>query len=73
LAWIDLVFLFAVSNIMLFSTTLVAHFMAFRTALLRYWLESVLQGSALYLSWTRAKGERDDIAQLRERLQERSR
>lgn len=50
LSWIHLLFLFAVS-ITPFSTTLLAEFMVYRTALLFYWLNILLLGSALYASW----------------------
>ena len=56
--------LFAVS-IMPFSTTLLAQFMAYRVALLTYWLNIVLAGGSLYFSWNCAKGlglVKDDIA-----------
>jgi uncharacterized membrane protein len=50
LAWIYLFFLFAVS-VLPFSTTLLAQFLVYRTALLLYWANIVLLGATLYLSW----------------------
>jgi uncharacterized membrane protein len=50
LSWIHIVFLFAVS-ITPFSTMLLAQFMAYRVALLAYWLNILWLGIALYLSW----------------------
>jgi len=47
LAWIHMVFLFSVS-IMPFSTMLLAQFMAYRIALLTYWLNIVLAGGSPY-------------------------
>lgn len=55
LAWIHIVFLFAVS-IVPFSTTLLAEFIAYRIALLAYWANIVLLGATLYLSWVCALG-----------------
>jgi TMEM175 potassium channel family protein len=63
LAWIHMVFLFSVS-IMPFSTMLLAQFMAYRIALLTYWLNILLAGGSLYFSWNCAQGlglVRDDI------------
>jgi uncharacterized membrane protein len=62
LSWIHLAFLLAVT-LMPFSTALLAQFIAFRTALIIYWLNilvlgSILQGSWLYAS--RAKLVKDD-------------
>jgi len=54
LAWIHMIFLFSVS-IMPFSTMLLAQFMAYRIALLTYWLNIVLAGGSLYFSWNCAK------------------
>jgi uncharacterized membrane protein len=51
LTWIHLIFLFAVS-IMPFSTTLLAQFTAFRSALLIYWFNILIAGATLYFSWT---------------------
>ena len=50
LSWIHLVFLFAVSMTP-FSTTLLAEFISYRTALLVYWLNILLLGASLYFSW----------------------
>jgi uncharacterized membrane protein len=50
LTWIHIVFLFAVS-ITPFSTTLLAQFTQYRTALLLYWANIFVLGSTLYVSW----------------------
>lgn len=50
LAWIHIVFLFAVT-MMPFSTLLLAQFYHYRVALLVYWANIVLGGGALYFSW----------------------
>jgi uncharacterized membrane protein len=50
LSWIHLAFLFVVS-IMPFSTALLAQFMSYRIALFVYWLNILLLGIVLYLSW----------------------
>ncbi len=50
LAWIHIAFLFTVS-IMPFSTRLLAEFIAYRVALLAYWLNILLLGVTLYFSW----------------------
>lgn len=50
LSWLHLVFLFAVS-ITPFSTTLLAEFTSYRTALVVYWLNILLLGVTLYISW----------------------
>jgi len=50
LAWIHIAFLFAVS-IMPFSTRLLAEFITYRTALLVYWSNILLLGSALCGGW----------------------
>lgn len=55
LAWIHILFLFAVS-ITPFSTTLLAEYTAYRLALLAYWLNILLLGTALYFSWQCATG-----------------
>jgi uncharacterized membrane protein len=54
LSWIHLLFLLAVS-VMPFSTRLLAEFITFRTALLAYWLNLLMLGAVLYLSWWHAK------------------
>lgn len=55
LSWIHIAFLFLVS-ITPFSTALLAEFTAYRLALLTYWLNILLLGSALYFSWVCALG-----------------
>jgi uncharacterized membrane protein len=63
LSWIHLVFLFAVSMTP-FSTMLLAAFIAYRIALLTYWVNLLLLGGSLYFSWVCAMGAglvRDDI------------
>lgn len=63
LSWIHITFLFAVS-IMPFSTRLLAEFIVYRTALLAYWFNILLLGSALYFSWVCATGSglvKDDM------------
>ena len=55
LTWIHLVFLFAVS-LTPFSTSLLAEFVAFRLALLVYWLNILLLGATLFFSWICATG-----------------
>jgi uncharacterized membrane protein len=54
LAWIHIVFLFAVTMTP-FSTRLLAEFPAYRIALLAYWLNLLLLGIALYFSWVCAE------------------
>lgn len=64
LAWIHLLFLFFVT-LMPFSTKLLAEFITYRLALLVYWLNILLLGVALYLSWNcaiRFKLVKADIA-----------
>jgi len=63
LSWIHLVFLFAVS-ITPFSTMLLAEFTAYRLALIVYWLNILMLGATLYVSWTCAMGSglvKDDM------------
>lgn len=55
LTWIHLVFLFAVSMTP-FSTTLLAQFPTYRTALLIYWGNILALGTTLLLSWECATG-----------------
>ena len=55
LSWLHLVFLFAVT-LMPFSTSLLAEFTAYRTALLLYWANIFALGVALYASWVCALG-----------------
>jgi TMEM175 potassium channel family protein len=50
LSWIHILFLFAVT-ITPYSTKLLAEFPAYRIALLAYWVNILLLGVALYLSW----------------------
>jgi uncharacterized membrane protein len=50
LTWIHLGFLFAIS-LMPFSTSLMAEFIAFPTALLVYWLNVFILGAMLFASW----------------------
>jgi uncharacterized membrane protein len=50
LAWIHLCFLLAVT-LMPFSTSLLAEFLAYRIALVIYWLNILFLGAALYASW----------------------
>lgn len=53
LTWIHLAFLFAVT-LLPFSTRLLAEFIAYRAALIAYWVNILLLGSMLYVSWKRA-------------------
>jgi uncharacterized membrane protein len=55
LSWIHIMFLFAVSLVP-FTTRLLAEFISFRTALIAYWLNILLLGATLYLSWLCATG-----------------
>jgi uncharacterized membrane protein len=55
LTWMHLVFLFAVT-LMPFSTMLLAEFIEYRLALIAYWLNILLLGSMLYLTWVCAEG-----------------
>lgn len=57
LTWMHLLFLFAVT-LTPFSTRLLAEHTAYRSALLIYWLNILLLGVALYLTWTCAIGLR---------------
>jgi uncharacterized membrane protein len=50
LAWIHLCFLLAVT-LMPFSTGLLSEFLAYRIALVIYWLNILFLGAALYASW----------------------
>lgn len=50
LSWMHLGFLFLVT-LTPFSTALLAEFIRFRLALLLYWLNILLLGAALYVSW----------------------
>jgi uncharacterized membrane protein len=49
-AWIHLTFLLLVALVP-FSTSLLAEFITFRVALVVYWLNILLLGATLYLSW----------------------
>jgi TMEM175 potassium channel family protein len=63
LSWIHILFLFMVS-ITPFSTTLLAEFPEYRTALIAYWVNILLLGSTLYFSWVCATGTglvKDDL------------
>jgi uncharacterized membrane protein len=63
LTWTHLLFLFAVT-LTPFSTRLLAEHTAYRSALLIYWLNILLLGVALYVTWTCAIGLRlvkDDV------------
>ncbi len=63
LSWIHLAFLFSVSMTP-FSTTLLAEFVAFRTALVVYWSNILASGVALYFAWVCASRGgllRDDV------------
>lgn len=51
LTWMHILFLFAVT-LTPFSTRLLAEFNTYRIALLSYWLNIVLLGGSLYLTWT---------------------
>jgi len=59
LSWLHLAFLFAVT-LMPVSTRFLTEFARYRSALLAYWLDILLLGSSLYLSWgcaTRKAGQ----------------
>ena len=63
LAWIHIAFLCGVA-LTPFSTSLLAGFIHYRTALLVYWINILLLGLALYWSWsyaTRARLIADDV------------
>ena len=74
LTWIHIGFLLAVS-IMPFSTSLLADFITFRLALVVYWLNILLLGAVLFLSWryaVRAKLLSDDTtAEMRRAVERR--
>jgi uncharacterized membrane protein len=64
LSWMHILFLFAVS-MMPFSTMLLAAFIAYRVALLVYWVNLLLLGGTLYFTWVCAEGlglVREDIS-----------
>jgi uncharacterized membrane protein len=54
--WIHILFLAAIS-VMPFSTNLLAGFIGYRVALLVYWLNILVPGLLLYLSWRVARAE----------------
>ncbi len=54
LSWIQLAFL-AVVSLMPFSTSLLAEFITYRTALILYWVNILLLGVTLYATWFYAK------------------
>jgi len=54
LAWIHIAFLAGVAT-MPFSTTLLAEFISYRTAMLIYWVNLLLLGLTLYWSWRHAR------------------
>jgi len=53
LTWIHLAFLFTIT-LMPLTTRLLAEFIAYRTALVLYWLNILLPGAILYWSWKHA-------------------
>ena len=55
LSWIHLGFLFLVS-VMPFSTRLLAEFISYRTVLIAYWVNILLLGVVLFVSWRYATG-----------------
>jgi uncharacterized membrane protein len=55
LSWIHIGFLFLVS-IMPFSTRLLAEFISYRTVLIAYWVNILLLGVVLFVSWRYATG-----------------
>jgi uncharacterized membrane protein len=55
LTWMHILFLSTIC-VMPFSTSLLAEFTAYRTALIVYWLNILLPGLALYWSWVCAMG-----------------
>jgi TMEM175 potassium channel family protein len=57
LAWIHIAFLCGIT-LTPFSTSLLAEFIHYRTALLAYWMNILLLGVALYWSWTYARRTR---------------
>src|SRR5271156_1681919 len=54
LSWIHIAFLFLVS-IMPFSTRLLAEFISYRTVLIAYWVNILLLGGVLFVSWRYAR------------------
>ena len=66
LSWIHIAFLFGVT-LTPFSTNLLAGYTTFRVALLAYWVNILVLGTALYASWVCALGARlvkDDMPPL---------
>ena len=64
LTWIHIAFLFAVS-VTPFSTMLLAEFLAFRLAVVVYWINILMLGATLYFSWVCALGTglvKDDMS-----------
>lgn len=62
LTWLNLAFL-AIVTLLPFTTRLLADFFTYRTAFIIYWLNIVLLGVAVYVTWAyaqRAKLIRDD-------------
>lgn len=57
LTWIHLAFLLFVC-LLPFSTTLLAGFLIYRTAMLAYWLNILALGAALYVTWVCAVGSK---------------
>jgi uncharacterized membrane protein len=54
LSWIHIAFLFLVS-LMPFSTRLLAEFISYRTVLIAYWVNILLLGVVLFVSWRYAR------------------
>src|ERR1700691_6345691 len=55
LAWLHFLFL-AVVTVLPFSTRLLADFLSYRTAFLIYWVNIVVLGAGLYVTWVYAEG-----------------
>jgi uncharacterized membrane protein len=73
LSWIHTAFLFAVST-MPFSTRLLAGFISYRSVLIAYWVNILLLGGLLFVSWryaTRAGLLREEISHERQCAVER--
>jgi uncharacterized membrane protein len=63
MAWLNLAFLFTIT-ILPFSTKFLAEFIAYRSALIVYWMNIVVQGAVLYGIWgyaLRAKLVKEDM------------
>jgi uncharacterized membrane protein len=54
-AWLHFLFL-AVVTVLPFSTRLLADFLTYRTAFLIYWVNIVVLGAGLYVTWVYAEG-----------------